>query len=96
MTSPKKTPPTDWNWQGDAACQGMDVDLFFAQDGERERDRGRRRNRALAVCAHCPLATKQACLEHALTMPEHQGVWGGMTEEERETERRSRRKRAAA
>jgi WhiB family redox-sensing transcriptional regulator len=36
---------------------------------------------ALKICNSCPV--KQACLEHALSVPEIYGVWGGMTEEQR-------------
>jgi WhiB family redox-sensing transcriptional regulator len=36
---------------------------------------------AIKVCNTCPV--KQACLDHALSVPEIFGVWGGMTEEQR-------------
>jgi WhiB family transcriptional regulator, redox-sensing transcriptional regulator len=34
------------------------------------------------VCAGCPV--RAACLEHALRTRERFGVWGGLTEEERQ------------
>lgn len=83
-----------WGWQESAACAGMDLDLFFGRDGEPAAEREARERRALAVCAGCPV--RDACLEHAMTVPERFGVWGGMTEEQRQTHRRRRRRRAAA
>lgn len=43
--------------------------------------------KAKDVCAACPV--RQACLEYALTWGE-QGVWGGMTEDERKSLSRRR------
>ena len=38
---------------------------------------------AKAVCAGCPV--RRECLDHALTSGEPYGVWGGLSEGERET-----------
>ena len=49
-----------------------------------------RRNRdaaAKAMCLRCPVL--QQCREHALRVREPYGVWGAMTEEEREAHYRS-------
>jgi WhiB family redox-sensing transcriptional regulator len=83
-----------WGWQEDAACRNMSVDLFFSPDGERQRERERREQGAIRICAQCPVRRK--CLEHALRTPENYGVWGGMTEDGRATERRRRRRLTAA
>jgi WhiB family transcriptional regulator, redox-sensing transcriptional regulator len=85
---------SSWGWQEKAACRGMSVDLFFAPDGERQRERERREGVALQVCAQCPV--RRNCLEHALRGPENYGVWGGTTEEGRTAERRRRRRLSAA
>jgi len=71
----------------------MDLVLFFGPEGERQQQRERREYVAKAVCARCPARVE--CLEHALTTPERYGVWGGMGEDERVTERRRRLRRAA-
>jgi WhiB family transcriptional regulator, redox-sensing transcriptional regulator len=89
-----RTETPRWGWQDEAACRGMSLDLFFASDGERQRERERREEVALRVCAQCPV--RRSCLEHALRAPENYGVWGGMTEDGRTAERRRRRRLTAA
>ena len=44
------------------------------------------------VCAEC--SVQAACLEHALTYREKEGVWGGATERERRRIIRQRRRSA--
>jgi WhiB family redox-sensing transcriptional regulator len=56
--------------------------VFFHPEGERGPARRRRDDAAKAVCATCPVLRQ--CREHALTVREPYGVWGGMTEQERE------------
>jgi WhiB family redox-sensing transcriptional regulator len=58
-----------------------EIDPFFHARGEREPRRTRRDEAAKAICARCPVI--DACVRHALTVDERDGVWGGMTEEER-------------
>ncbi|RJK96514.1 WhiB family transcriptional regulator [Vallicoccus soli] len=70
-----------YGWQDSAACQGADLDLFFGHEGESRRERAEREQRAAALCGGCPV--RDACLRHALVVPERYGVWGGTTEEER-------------
>ncbi|MCW2535353.1 MAG: Transcription factor WhiB, partial [Modestobacter sp.] len=43
--------------------------------------RARRQAAAKAVCGRCPVL--ESCLQHALSVREPYGVWGGMSEEER-------------
>lgn len=57
--------------------------LFFGPAGERGSARQQREERAKEICADCPV--QQACLQHALAAAEPYGVWGGLTEGERQT-----------
>ncbi|OKL48208.1 WhiB family transcriptional regulator [Boudabousia liubingyangii] len=70
-----------WEWQYEGACREMDTELFFHPEGERGSTRRRRAENAKAICATCPVIKE--CREHALSVREPYGVWGGMTEEER-------------
>lgn len=63
-------PPRDWEAQ--ALCRETDPELFF---GQQYAD-------ALTICRRCPV--KQDCLEHALTVPDLSGIWGGTTRRERD------------
>jgi WhiB family transcriptional regulator, redox-sensing transcriptional regulator len=66
-------------WWTLAACQSADPDLFFPISGA-----GPARaqvERAKAVCAGCPVLSD--CLRYALAAGPLQGVWGGLTEDER-------------
>ena len=65
-----------------AACRGEDSDLFFHPEGERGPSRLSRENAAKSVCARCPVIA--SCAAHSLTVREPYGVWGGMSEDERE------------
>lgn len=82
-----------WGWQERASCRQEELELFFGTDGEAKAQRLARERRALAVCAACPVRAR--CLEHAETVPERYGVWGGTTEDERLTGRREERRTAA-
>lgn len=71
----------------DAACRGLDNDLFFPERGENLKIR-----KAKAVCATCEVMYD--CLEYNLrtyTSHDDEGIWGGTTAKER---RRIRRRRA--
>ena len=63
-------------------CRGLDSAVFYHPDGERGQARELRVANAKAVCAACPVARQ--CLEHALKAREPYGVWGGLSEEERD------------
>jgi WhiB family transcriptional regulator, redox-sensing transcriptional regulator len=71
-----------WEWQYQGACRRVDPAVFFHPEGERGPARRRRDDAAKAVCASCPVLAQ--CRQHALTVREPYGVWGGMTEDERE------------
>jgi WhiB family redox-sensing transcriptional regulator len=71
-----------WEWQLEGACRGEDTDLFFHPEGERGPSRLARELAAKAVCFRCPVISQ--CAAHALTCREPYGVWGGVSESERE------------
>jgi WhiB family redox-sensing transcriptional regulator len=77
-------------WWSLAACLTADPELFFpiSSAGPTLRQVAR----AKAICARCEI--QQACLGYALDAGPIQGVWVGMTEEERrlpgQRERRAR------
>ena len=71
-----------WEWQLLGACRAYDSDLFFHPEGERGPTRSNREAAAKAVCAGCPVL--QMCREAALAAREPYGVWGGLSEHERE------------
>ncbi|MGH8887529.1 MAG: WhiB family transcriptional regulator [Egibacteraceae bacterium] len=48
--------------------------------------------RAKAVCVDCPVRVE--CREWALATGQHDGVWGGLTEDERRQLRRQRGRQA--
>ena len=71
-----------WEWQLLGSCRGQDTELFFHPEGERGPRRANREAAAKAVCASCPVLL--LCREHALASREPYGVWGGLSEHERE------------
>lgn len=71
-----------WSWQMQAACRDVDDALFFHPEGERGPRRRARDAAAKAICAGCPVV--KDCREHALAVREPYGVWGGLTEDERQ------------
>lgn len=73
---------SDNTWMEDAACRGMNPDVFFPQRGESTAE-------ARAVCARCPVILR--CRHYALANYEKYGIWGGMSERERRRIRKPRR-----
>jgi len=71
-----------WEWQLRGACRGTDASLFFHPEGERGPARVAREVAAKALCARCPVIRE--CAAHALACREPYGVWGGLSEAERE------------
>ena len=80
-----------WEWQLKGACRGMDSAYFFHPEGERGPARASREARAKAVCERCPVI--EECRRHALAVQEPYGIWGGLSESERDhlLDRRTRR-----
>lgn len=75
-----------WDWQMHGSCRGLDSSVFFHPEGERGQARAQRERRAKQVCAECPVLTQ--CRSHALAVDEPYGIWGGLTEAERNLMRR--------
>jgi WhiB family redox-sensing transcriptional regulator len=67
------------DWFRDAACRGLDTNLFFPEKGEPAD--------AKQVCETCPVTIE--CL--ALGIDERQGIWGNTSERERVLIRRKLR-----
>jgi len=70
-----------WDWQLEAACAGLDTELFFHADHERGAAVHARESKAKAICARCPVV--DTCLMNALARHEQHGIWGGKTAVER-------------
>lgn len=70
------------DWEGRAACRGLDPSLFFGPNRfEPKRERMARENAAKEICAACPV--RHPCHDYAVTSGEAFGVWGGIGETER-------------
>nr|WP_269965331.1 WhiB family transcriptional regulator [Corynebacterium meitnerae] len=83
MTQQLPGPNADfWDWQLHGACRGEASEVFYHPDGERGRARANRENRAKAICFSCPVL--EQCRAHALAVAEPYGIWGGMSESERQ------------
>lgn len=63
------------DWHRQAACRGMDPELFFPKVGHKEEAKA-----AKAVCATCPV--KEPCYDAGRL--EYYGIWGGTTRKERQ------------
>ena len=75
-------------WMIEALClpkeDGTSVaHLFFEQN---------RYDKARAICEKCPV--RIACVEWAIATHQPDGIWGGLTEKQRKTYRRSKQRRA--
>jgi WhiB family transcriptional regulator, redox-sensing transcriptional regulator len=80
------------DWRYDANCLDEDPELFFPIGNtgpavEQE-------SQAKAVCQACPVA--ETCLEWAINTRQDDGVWGGLSGNERRTEIRRRLRVARA
>ena len=74
--------PTE-EWRHEAACIGMDPDIFFPAEGHSDAQ-------AKVICAGC--SVREDCLSYALEHRMDAGVWGGMSGRERRVLRRAMRK----
>lgn len=80
-------------WWGRAACRDAEPEVFFPISATAaSRDTVQR---AKQICASCPVQSQ--CLSYALRHRQEQGIWGGMTEDERRllSRRLARNERAA-
>lgn len=71
----------DTNWARYAACRDADPVLFFAPGKESPSQREAREWKAKAICSGC--RAKPECLDYALATGQEDGVWGGLSEDER-------------
>lgn len=62
------------DWQPCAACHDAPPDLFFFDNEESN-------TIAKKICSTCPV--RKQCLEYALAIRPSDGVWGGLTADER-------------
>lgn len=66
------------DWEKDAACRGMDPNVFFPNiEATYETDK----EIALRVCSNCPVRAQ--CRSKGRTNLEEYGIWGGEDDEER-------------
>lgn len=97
---------TQTRWQDEALCLApapspsrdrtqpepftIDPELFYHPEGARGTQKKLRERAAKAICAQCPV--RPSCAAAALESGEKYGIWGGLTEEERERITRAARK----
>nr|GLK37927.1 hypothetical protein GCM10017611_47920 [Rhodococcus wratislaviensis] len=70
-----------WDWQLRGRCRDLDTDVFFSPDSEGRGARVRRERAAKEICDQCPV--QRTCRNHALSVGERYGVWGGTSEADR-------------
>lgn len=79
----------DYSWRRDAVCRDTDPELFFpvGTTGQAllQIDQAKR------VCGECPVQAD--CLQYALDTNQDAGIWGGTSEDERRSLRRTLRLR---
>jgi WhiB family redox-sensing transcriptional regulator len=68
------------DWQEQALCAQVDMDLFFPEKGGSTRE-------AKSVCLGCDV--KDECLEYAMDHGIRFGIWGGLSEKERRNLRKT-------
>ncbi|HEU4946620.1 MAG TPA: WhiB family transcriptional regulator [Kribbella sp.] len=71
-----------WDWQSQAACRDVNPELFFSPESERGVRKRAREMVAKSLCGTCPVQPE--CRQHAISVGEPYGVWGGTTESERD------------
>lgn len=69
------------HWMYQAACRGVDPELFYPDTGRGAGDPAR------AICEHCPVAAD--CLDYALKHQIMHGIYGGLTYKQRVELRRA-------
>lgn len=59
-------------WTGQAACLGVDIDIFFAAENDLDANL-----QARSYCTDCPVQPN--CLNYALDTDQRHGTWGNTT-----------------
>jgi WhiB family redox-sensing transcriptional regulator len=78
--------PASEDWRDSALCAQTDPELWFPEPGVNA-------TTAKLICSWCPV--REACLAEALDRNEQDGVWGGLSPEERRRLRRRQREAAS-
>lgn len=76
----------DTSWHSRGACTKADPELFYHPENETGPAKTQRISDAIAVCSTCPVIA--TCRDQH--MDERFGIWGGMSEDEREAIRSGR------
>lgn len=71
------------------SCKGESPDIFYAPPFEEKENRDQRIKIARTICASCVI--REECLNFALNTRQDDGIWGGLTFEERRSLQRTRR-----
>lgn len=82
-------PARDTAWMADAACKGLDVNLWFPVSRPETGCEAEQAEAAKAVCGSCP--ARLACLAWADATAQQFGIFGGLTPNERRAARRAER-----
>lgn len=85
----KKPTEKNYGWQLQGACRKVDPEMFFLPYNLRMSEKRKYIARAKEVCKTCPVI--EECLSFSLDTEEQYGVWGGLSEEERQVIVRRRR-----
>ena len=88
MESPYRESMTG-DWRDRARCVGQDPELFFPI-GDKDEAAKKIIDKAKAVCSKCTVV--EECLSYSLETGQDSGIWGGMTENERNTFKKSQAK----
>lgn len=73
-------------WRHLAACRGHNPEYWFAQKHYSTHNLTPAAQKAVTICQTCPV--KNPCATWAITKPENDGIWGGLTPEQRQGIRR--------
>jgi WhiB family redox-sensing transcriptional regulator len=65
-------------WIDDAACRGEDTNLFFPERGGEVHSKTKK---AVAICNEC--AVRQDCLDYAMRLGLKNGIYGGLSGNQR-------------
>jgi WhiB family redox-sensing transcriptional regulator len=87
--------PRDTDWMLQGACTREDPETFYPHrkaGAAHNNDLSPAEDVAVAICRQCPQVNR--CAEYALTTREPYGVWGAMTEAQREAIYRRARRQA--
>ena len=77
-----ETIPAPGPWIKQAACAGEPTELFFPEDDVAT-------ELARSICSGCKVRAE--CIGYAVEIPSLDGIWGGLTRQERARVRRKKR-----